>query len=38
MASAEPRPKHNRRPEPRQHTKDPSLAILVFLTRIFSAL
>ena len=30
LETSEPRPKQNRHPEPREHTKDPPLAILVF--------
>ena len=32
LETSVPRPKQNRRPQPRKHTKDPPLAILVFST------
>ena len=35
LKTSEPRLKQNRRPELRKATKDPPLAILVFLTSIF---
>ena len=38
LETSEPRPKQNRRPEPRKHIEDPYLSILVFLTRVFLAL
>ena len=37
LDTSEPRPKQSWRPEPRKHTKDPPLAILVFLT-VFSTM